>query len=131
MSIDPMHLPIFGDPRPVEPPAAVRAAVALLVAQAGMTAAVVINTGSDHMLFVLCAALTLWFVHSVRVGRDWARGASCLTGFSSLAMSFAFVGGVVDVVLTAVSGAVMAVAIGLMFRADVQPYFEPAEAESA
>lgn len=131
MSIDPMHLPIFGDPRPVEPPTAVRAAVALLVAQAGMTAAVVIHTGSDPLLFVLCAALTLWFVHCVRAGRDWARGASCLTGFSSLAMSFALVGGAVDLVLAAVSGAVLAVAAGLMFRADIRPYFEPAEAESA
>lgn len=131
MAIDPMHLPIFGDPRPVEPPAAVRAAAALLVVQVGLTAAVVVRVGADLMLLVLCASLMLWFLHWVKAGRDWARGACCLTGFASVALSFALVGGVVDVFLAGASVVVLAVAAGLMFRADVAPFFEVSEAESA
>ncbi|GAA4409768.1 hypothetical protein ACFQV2_19370 [Actinokineospora soli] len=130
MSIDPMHLPIFGDPRPVSAPAAVRASVALLVVHAGVTVGSVVQSGVEPTLFVFSVALTVWFVYWVAEGRDWARVAACLSGFSSLFLSLGAGGGVVGLVLVVVSAVLLVSAARLMFRADVREYFESVDSEA-
>ncbi|MFC5288415.1 hypothetical protein ACFPM7_15240 [Actinokineospora guangxiensis] len=124
-------MPIFGDPRLVEPPVAVRAAVALLVAQAGVTVLEVVRTGADPTLVVLSVALTLVFLHWVRDGREWARNAACAGGFASLVLTVGMVGGVVDLGVVAVGAVLLVVAVRLMYRADVRAYFEETDSESA
>ncbi len=130
MAIDPMHLPIFGDPRPVEPPAAVRAAVALLVVQAGVTVVGVVRTGADPTLVVFSVALTLAFLHWAGDGRDWARNAACGGGFVSLVLTVGMVGGVVELGLVGVGAVLLVVAVRLMYRAEAREYFEKADSES-
>ncbi|MGX7828266.1 hypothetical protein ACTG9Q_24555 [Actinokineospora sp. 24-640] len=125
MSIDPMHLPIFGDPRPVDPPAAIRTAAALLLLQAVVTVVEVARAAVDPMLFAIPLLLTVWFTFSVRGGRDWARVAVCLSAFLSLALTIGLIRGVVDLVAVAVSATLLLTATRLMYRADVRDYFLP------
>ena len=127
MSIDPMHLPIFGDPRPVSAPVAVRASAALMVVQTGVTVASVVHTGAEPTFFVFSVALTLWFSYWVREGRDWARAAACLSGCASLFLSLGMGGGVVGLLLVVVSAGLVVCSGLLMFRPDVREYFVPAD----
>ncbi|GGS28206.1 hypothetical protein [Actinokineospora fastidiosa] len=123
MAIDPMHLPIFGDPRPVQPPAAVRAAAVLLLVQAALTVAVAVHAGADPTFFAIAVLLTMAFTHALRAGRDWARPAVGASAFASLFLSIAVIDGVVVLALVGVSGALLASSLRLMFRAEVQGYF--------
>ncbi|OLR93837.1 hypothetical protein [Actinokineospora bangkokensis] len=84
MAIDPANLPIFGDPNPVEPPAAARAACVLLLAESVVTGAQLawfsVVGGADLTAFLLPLTLLIWFALSARAGRPWARPAAVMAG---------------------------------------------------
>ncbi|MDQ3402505.1 MAG: hypothetical protein M3548_03810 [Actinomycetota bacterium] len=133
MTIDPMHLPIFGDPRPAEPPVPVRAASGLLIVQALLSGAHLVyvstTTGQDLSLFVVPLALLVWFALSVRAGRDWARLAAGLVGALSLLLTVVVLSSLLDVVMLSMSTVLIAHAVHLMYRGDVGDYFMPVDAD--
>ncbi len=134
MAIDPTHLPIFGDARPVDPPAPVRAAGAALFAQVGLTGAhlayLAAETGTDLALFLVPLVLTAAFARSVRAGRDWARAASVLAALLTVLTTLSLVTGPVDLALVALAALLVLTAAHLMYRADVREYFVPADTEA-
>jgi hypothetical protein len=127
MAIDPAHLPIFGDPRPSAPPAAVRAACGLFLGQVllSMTHLAVVwaRSGVDLSLYFVPLAVTVWFAVSTTTGRDWARiGVVAVSGLSVL-LSVGLAAGLGDLVL--LIPMILAVALGtyLLYRDDMREFF--------
>ncbi|WP_026421106.1 hypothetical protein [Actinokineospora inagensis] len=135
MAIDPMHLPIFGDLDPTDPPAPVRAASVLLLLNVGLTAAhlAVISARTDHdvsaALLPLC--LALGFALAIRGGRDWARVASLLVAGIALLLMLGVVDGPLGVAALALSALLVLAAGHLLYRPEVRDYFTPGSDETA
>ncbi|MGW5049711.1 hypothetical protein [Actinokineospora sp. NPDC004072] len=130
MAIDPMHLPIFGDPRPVQPPAEVRVAAALLLVQAGVTVAAVVRVSADPTFFALTVLLTLAFAYGARAGLDWARFAACFCGVTSLVLSIGLIEGGVELALVGASAFLVGTAARLLYRPQVQEFFSTADVDA-
>ncbi|MBC6446042.1 hypothetical protein [Actinokineospora xionganensis] len=131
MAIDPAHLPIFGDPRPSEAPAVVRAARGLFITQVVLSTVhltlVWARSGLDLSLYLVPLAVTVWLAVSMSAGRDWARiGVVVVSGLSVL-LSIGLTSGPVDVALLVPIVAAVGVGTYLVYRPDVREFFEPAE----
>lgn len=133
MAIDPMHLPILGDPRPVDPPQPVRLACALLLTHAlvlgSLTVRATTAAGTDPVLPLVPLALTAWLALAVRAGRDWARPAVCLAAALSQVSAATSLSGPVELLLFTAAGAAAVWAVRAVYREDVREYFDPAESE--
>ena len=131
MAIDPANLPIFGDPKPFDPPAPVRAACVLVITATGVNAAQATYFsavgGYDLTVFLIPLALTVWFALSVRAGRAWARSSALMTGFVTLFPGVALFEGPGELGVVLVAMAMLVVGARLMYRPDVRGYFEPAD----
>ena len=136
MTIDPMNTPIFGDVLPVNPPRPIRIATALLLGNVVVTAGYRMYTafGASFSIFLIQLALAVWFAGSMRAGRSWARTAatvlSCLSiGMLTWVAGYAMINNQAtwgwDVVVLALSAGMLAGAIRLMWRPDVNDYFAP------
>ncbi|GAA3033425.1 hypothetical protein [Actinokineospora globicatena] len=127
MAIDPAHLPIFGDPEPVDAPAPVRAAMVLLLLNVGLTAAhlAVVSARTDHdvSLSVVPICLAMGFALCVRSGRDWARVASLLVAGLALLLMLGIAEGVLGTAALVLSTLLVVSAAHLMYRTDVRDYF--------
>ena len=131
MAINPANLPIFGDPNPVEPPVAARAAcVALLVEAVICTAQIAwfaVVDDTDLTAFLLPLGLLVWFALSARAGRPWARPAAVLTACVlllpglALGTSTAELGGVV------LAFALVVTAARLLFHPSAREHFAQVE----
>lgn len=134
MTIDPMNAPIFGDVLPVNPPRPIRIATALLLGNVVVAAGYRVLTAFDASfpIFLVALAFGVWFAVSVRAGRNWARAAATVLSCLSIGM-MAWVAGYAminsrptwgwDVGVLIVCGGMLAVAIRLMWRPDVDDYF--------
>ncbi|PPK67041.1 hypothetical protein V5P93_003381 [Actinokineospora auranticolor] len=124
MSIDPTHRPILGDPEPSDPPAAVRAASALLlvhVAVTGAHLAFATDYGLPIVLFPM--AVTTWFAFGIRAGRDWARAGALLVSCFTLLLMLAVAQSSLSFSALALSVLLLVAAGQLMYREDVREYF--------
>ncbi|HEU5469075.1 MAG TPA: hypothetical protein VFV67_00360 [Actinophytocola sp.] len=128
MTIDPMNAPIFGDTGPADPPRPVRVASGLLLGNVALTAAYRAYTDLDESFPIFLVPLTLaaWFAVSMRSGHGWARTAatllSCLLiGMMALLIDYRML----DVVVLVFSTGLLLTAIKLMWRSDVNSYFQP------
>lgn len=136
MIIDPMNTPIFGDVLPVNPPRPIRIATALLLGNVVVTAGYRMYTAFDasFAIVLIQLALATWFATSMRAGRSWARTAATVLSCLSIGM-LTWVAGYAmlnerpgwgwDVLILALSTAMLVAAIRLMWRPDVNDYFEP------
>lgn len=134
MTIDPMNAPIFGDVLPVDPPRPIRIATALLLGNVVVTAGYRMYTAfeASFSIFLIPLVLAIVFALSVRAGRSWARAASTVLSCLSIVM-LVFVAGIaminnrptwgLDLGALVVSAGLLAAAIRLMWRPDVNEYF--------
>jgi uncharacterized membrane protein (UPF0136 family) len=136
VTIDPMNTPILGDVVPADPPKPIRIAYALLLGNVAVAAGYRIYTAFDASfpIFVIALVLGIWFALSVRAGRAWARAAatvlSCLSiGMMAWIAGYAMINNRVtwglDLAVLAVSAVLLATAMRLMWRPDVNDYFTP------
>ncbi|WP_436498128.1 hypothetical protein [Actinokineospora sp. HUAS TT18] len=131
MAIDPAHLPIFGDPRPTEAPAAVRVACGLFVSQVALSVLHLTvtwaNTGVDLSLYFVPLAVTLWLAVCMTGGHDWARtGVVVVSGLSAL-LSIGLISGLFDVAIVVPMLAVVGFGAYLVYQEGVREFFEPTD----
>ena len=134
MTIDPMNAPIFGDVLPANPPRPIRIATALLLGNVVLAAGYRAYTAFDASfpIFLIAMALGVWFAMGMRAGRHWARAWSTVLALLSIGM-MAWVAGYAlinsrptwgwDLVVLVVCGGMLAAAVRLMWRPDVNEYF--------
>jgi hypothetical protein len=127
MTIDPANRPILGDPDPVQPPAPVRAAAALLlvsaVVNAGQVGYYAVVDGHELSVFLVPLGLTAFFALCVRAGYSWARPSALATAaVSALPGAGLFDGPVAAAGVLFCLAALVAVA-WLVYRADVREHF--------
>jgi hypothetical protein len=143
MTIDPMNAPILGNLAPADPPRPIRLATTLLLANLALAAGYRLYTavafGTAFAAEIIPLVLAVALVLGVRAARGWAR-ATCtlLAGVSVVVLVWLAAAavldgasGVIEVVVLGGCASVLAAAIRLMWRPDVEDYFSSGRAGPA